>query len=141
MARPSTSEGYEALYYQEKASVARPEAQEVLLGPVHVDSVAQRPQRSLFRRVGRLAVFLNLVWVSYYLGKHWLPLDSMFAHESKGNAAPMPPTFENQLLFNGETVRSNGTHDYKRAVLLVSIDGLRSVVSCYQGYRSLIRMS
>lgn len=29
------------------------------------------------------------------------------------------------LHFNGDTLRSNGTHDFKRTVLLVSIDGLR----------------
>ncbi|KAI0060321.1 Phosphodiest-domain-containing protein [Artomyces pyxidatus] len=28
--------------------------------------------------------------------------------------------------FDGDTVRSNGTHDYKRTVLVVSIDGLRA---------------
>ena len=27
--------------------------------------------------------------------------------------------------FDGETIRSNGTHDFKRTVLIVSIDGLR----------------
>lgn len=29
------------------------------------------------------------------------------------------------LHFNGQSFRSNGTHDFKRTVLLVSIDGLR----------------
>lgn len=29
------------------------------------------------------------------------------------------------LSFNGEYIRSNGTHDFKRTVLIVSIDGLR----------------
>ena len=33
------------------------------------------------------------------------------------------------LHFNGDTLRSNGTHDFKRTVLLVSIDGLRHALS------------
>jgi hypothetical protein len=32
------------------------------------------------------------------------------------------------LHFNGDTLRSNGTHDFKRTVLLVSIDGLRDAL-------------
>ncbi|KAJ7771942.1 alkaline-phosphatase-like protein [Mycena maculata] len=36
-----------------------------------------------------------------------------------------PPTHPN-LLFHGADVRSNGTHDFKRTVLIVSIDGLRA---------------
>ncbi|KAJ6627839.1 alkaline-phosphatase-like protein [Mycena sp. CBHHK59/15] len=36
-----------------------------------------------------------------------------------------PPPHPN-LLFHGEGVRSNGTHDFKRTVLIVSIDGLRA---------------
>ena len=32
------------------------------------------------------------------------------------------------LHFNGDTLRSNGTHDFKRTVLLVSIDGLRDAI-------------
>jgi hypothetical protein len=31
------------------------------------------------------------------------------------------------LLFHGSQLRSNGTHDFKRTVLMVSIDGLRCV--------------
>jgi hypothetical protein len=38
-------------------------------------------------------------------------------------SAPQSPI--NALHFNGDTLRSNGTHDFKRTVLLVSIDGLR----------------
>ena len=37
------------------------------------------------------------------------------------SASPSPIT----LHFNGDTLRSNGTHDFKRTVILVSIDGLR----------------
>lgn len=33
------------------------------------------------------------------------------------------------LLFNGDGLRSNGTHDFKRTVLIVSIDGLRYVLA------------
>ena len=36
-----------------------------------------------------------------------------------------PHSHIRDLHFNGETLRSNGTHDFKRTVLLVSIDGLR----------------
>lgn len=36
-----------------------------------------------------------------------------------------PPSSITPLHFNGDTLRSNGTHDFKRTVLLVSIDGLR----------------
>jgi hypothetical protein len=35
-----------------------------------------------------------------------------------------PPSYTH-LHFNGDTLRSNGTHDFKRTVLIVSIDGLR----------------
>jgi len=38
------------------------------------------------------------------------------------SASPSPIT---PLHFNGDTLRSNGTHDFKRTVILVSIDGLR----------------
>jgi hypothetical protein len=37
-----------------------------------------------------------------------------------------PPSSIRALHFNGDTLRSNGTHDFKRTVLLVSIDGLRN---------------
>ena len=36
-----------------------------------------------------------------------------------------PPSSITPLHFNGDILRSNGTHDFKRTVLLVSIDGLR----------------
>lgn len=32
------------------------------------------------------------------------------------------------LSFSGDYIRSNGTHDFRRTVLIVSIDGLRSVI-------------
>jgi hypothetical protein len=37
------------------------------------------------------------------------------------------------LHFDGDEVRSNGTHDFKRTVLLVSIDGLRYVLFGFYG--------
>ncbi|KAF7348334.1 Type I phosphodiesterase nucleotide pyrophosphatase [Mycena sanguinolenta] len=37
-----------------------------------------------------------------------------------------PATTHPNLLFHGDNVRSNGTHDFKRTVLIVSIDGLRA---------------
>ncbi|KAJ7451621.1 Phosphodiest-domain-containing protein [Mycena latifolia] len=37
-----------------------------------------------------------------------------------------PQATHPNLLFHGEGVRSNGTHDFKRTVLIVSIDGLRA---------------
>ncbi|KAJ4482357.1 alkaline-phosphatase-like protein [Lentinula aciculospora] len=36
-----------------------------------------------------------------------------------------PPSHPN-LSFNGDYIRSNGTHDFRRTVLIVSIDGLRA---------------
>ena len=39
-----------------------------------------------------------------------------------------PPCSVKALHFNGDTLRSNGTHEFKRTVLLVSIDGLRDVI-------------
>ncbi|KAF5333016.1 hypothetical protein D9758_015180 [Tetrapyrgos nigripes] len=39
--------------------------------------------------------------------------------------SPPPRTYSN-LGFHGDLVRSNGTHDFKRTVLIVSIDGLRA---------------
>lgn len=38
-----------------------------------------------------------------------------------------PPQVKNSWLFSGDELRSNGTHDFKRTVLIVSIDGLRYV--------------
>ncbi|KXN88101.1 hypothetical protein AN958_07560 [Leucoagaricus sp. SymC.cos] len=38
---------------------------------------------------------------------------------------PPPPPHPN-LLFHGDTIRSNGTHDFRRTVLMISIDGLRA---------------
>ena len=37
----------------------------------------------------------------------------------------VPQSSTKSLHFNGDTLRSNGTHDFKRTVVLVSIDGLR----------------
>jgi hypothetical protein len=39
-----------------------------------------------------------------------------------------PPSSITPLHFNGDTLRFNGTHDFKRTVLLVSIDGLRDAL-------------
>ncbi|KAI0247612.1 Phosphodiest-domain-containing protein [Lactifluus subvellereus] len=39
------------------------------------------------------------------------------------------PNSINALHFNGDTLRSNGTHEFTRTVLLVSIDGLRDALS------------
>jgi hypothetical protein len=36
-----------------------------------------------------------------------------------------PPPPHPNLLFHGGSLRSNGTHDFRRTVLMVSIDGLR----------------
>jgi hypothetical protein len=38
------------------------------------------------------------------------------------------PCSVESLHFNGDTLRSNGTHEFKRTVLLVSIDGLRDAI-------------
>jgi hypothetical protein len=39
-----------------------------------------------------------------------------------------PECLAKDLHFNGDTLRSNGTHDFKRTVILVSIDGLRDAI-------------
>lgn len=41
--------------------------------------------------------------------------------------------------FDGQTVRSNGTHDFKRTVLIVSIDGLRYVHCSRQSLMEQLR--
>jgi hypothetical protein len=57
-----------------------------------------------------LATLLGLTFgVSYWL---FAPPDSINAHH-----------------FNCDTLRSNGTHEFKHTVLLVSIDGLRDALS------------
>ncbi len=45
------------------------------------------------------------------------------------------PRYHPNMFFNGDEVRSNGTHDFKRTVLIVSIDGLRCA-----GFYSLFAM-
>jgi hypothetical protein len=40
-----------------------------------------------------------------------------------------PPNSINAYHFNDDTLRSNGTHEFKRTALLVSIDGLRDALS------------
>ena len=40
----------------------------------------------------------------------------------------IPPHLVDTLHFDGQTLRSNGTQEFKRTVLLVSIDGLRHAV-------------
>ncbi|KAF9454872.1 Phosphodiest-domain-containing protein [Macrolepiota fuliginosa MF-IS2] len=44
---------------------------------------------------------------------------------SRSLLIPSPPLHPN-LAFHGSSLRSNGTHDFRRTVLLVSIDGLRA---------------
>jgi hypothetical protein len=41
----------------------------------------------------------------------------------------LPSNSINADHFNGDTLRSNGTHEFKRTVLIVSIDGLRDAIS------------
>ena len=48
-----------------------------------------------------------------------------------------PPSSAKALHFNGDSLRSNGTHEFKRTVLLVSIDGLR--YAFFDAYTSLRR--
>ena len=104
------------------SSEKRPDTEHRLPGPVNADLVGTAPaRRTLLDKLGKLAMLLNVIWLAVYFGKHFLPLDSLF-----GGSNPVP-SFKNEFLFNGETVRSNGTHNYKRTVLLVSIDGLRFV--------------
>jgi len=39
-----------------------------------------------------------------------------------------PPCSVKALHFNGDTLRCNGTHEFQRTVVLVSIDGLRDAI-------------
>ena|ERR1700731_4739985 len=60
-----------------------------------------------------------------------------------GRYAPIPLlssqiSSHDHLYFNGDTLRSNGTHDFKRTVLIVSIDGLRCVSLVYISRKDLI---
>ncbi|KAI0270021.1 Phosphodiest-domain-containing protein [Gloeopeniophorella convolvens] len=49
-----------------------------------------------------------------------------FAAYVSGCFSSADPDQAKTLHFDGDTLRSNGTHDFKRTVLLVSIDGLRA---------------
>ncbi|KIK69751.1 hypothetical protein GYMLUDRAFT_34140 [Collybiopsis luxurians FD-317 M1] len=49
----------------------------------------------------------------------------IFATFARALLRPPPPSHPN-LSFNGDYIRSNGTHEFKRTVLIVSIDGLRA---------------
>ena len=50
----------------------------------------------------------------------------IFATFARALVRSPPPSHPN-LSFNGGYIRSNGTHEFKRTVLIVSIDGLRHV--------------
>lgn len=69
--------------------------------------------RILPRRMTYLAVGLILLILSAFL-----------APSSWYTSAPQPSEHRNAQ-FGGQVLRSNGTHDFKRTVLIVSIDGLR----------------
>ena len=51
---------------------------------------------------------------------------------------PPPLVNLNNLHFNGQTLRSNGTQEFKRTVLLVSIDGLRHALQIKHFIRALL---
>ncbi|KAF8139188.1 alkaline-phosphatase-like protein [Mycena galopus ATCC 62051] len=56
-----------------------------------------------------------------------LLITGAFARTLFANAPPTTATASHpDLLFHGDNVRSNGTHDFRRTVLIVSIDGLRA---------------
>jgi hypothetical protein len=61
----------------------------------------------------RIAVVISALFGLFFGVFYWL-------------SAPQCPAKD--LHFNGDTLRSNGTHDFKRTVLLVSIDGLRDAI-------------
>ena len=113
----------EALLSSEKGSEGAP--LERLPGPVNAEPWAPPARGRLHGGLGRLAVALNLLCFAY-LTTYLVPW-SIFQMVT----SPSLSTFRNEFLFDGDTVRSNGTHDYKRTVLLVSIDGLRWVAVCY----------
>ncbi|KAJ7274265.1 alkaline-phosphatase-like protein [Mycena rebaudengoi] len=64
----------------------------------------------------------KIIWAA--VGLIALMITGVFARVFLLNP-PIAQTHPN-LLFHGDGVRSNGTHDFKRTVLIVSIDGLRA---------------
>lgn len=69
---------------------------------------APRPEWSQRKIVVTAVVFIGLL------------ISGVFARSFLLSSSTHP-----NLFFNGDNVRSNGTHDFKRTVLIVSIDGLR----------------
>jgi hypothetical protein len=61
----------------------------------------------------RVAVVIGAIFSLVFSVSYWLSA---------------PPCSVKALHFNGDTLRSNGTHEFKRTVLLVSIDGLRDAI-------------
>lgn len=52
----------------------------------------------------------------------------------------IPPRLANSFHFDGQTLRSNGTREFKRTVVLVSIDGLRHALQCRRVIPTLLML-
>jgi hypothetical protein len=85
----------------------------LLTDPETVKSDDQIPPTTWSRRVAGLAVAILALIVCGFVARTLL--------------LASPPTTRPRasLHFNGDTLRSNGTHDFKRTLLIVSIDGMR----------------
>jgi hypothetical protein len=112
---------------QEHISLSSPsEEREGLLSGVDTLSAIEAEelkQSSLFRLLSsglaRTAVIVAGLLCLVFSFLHWFST---------------PPSSITPLHFNGDTLRSNGTHDFKRTVLLVSIDGLRDALFDIRSY-------
>jgi hypothetical protein len=79
---------------------------------------------------GNALFSLGLAWIMAFIGTLLFLVLGVFYWLSA------PSSSINAYHFNGDALRSNGTHEFKRTVLLVSIDGLRDALQ--NGLRPLI---
>jgi hypothetical protein len=100
--------------YSSAFSESDVEERKGLLSEVEIQDSTQLPSQSAWS-VTRVAV----VAASLIL----LIITGSFARTVLSQTSHTHPNFQ----FHGDTLRSNGTHDFKRTVLIVSIDGLRCV--------------
>jgi hypothetical protein len=92
------------LYLAEEANVSLPRSPRKMLGS------AKRPRR----RIAALAALLAVILLGGYFGSSFFSVK--------------PPSSEKESLGDPNILMSNGTHNYQKTVLVVSIDGLRSVI-------------
>jgi hypothetical protein len=101
-------------YMAEEANVSLPRSSRKALGS------AKRRQR----RIAALAAILAVTLLGGYFGRSFL--------------SSQPRSSGKEYLDDPHILMSNGTHNYRKMVLVVSIDGLRSVIysrSVYLTYR------